>query len=208
MYFQHSRPEMKEFLPSEYKNVLEIGCGEGIFRSNLTSDINELWGIEPSNDAARKAEMNGYKVLHGNFGDVFHDLPNNHFDLIVCNDVIEHMIDHDKFFHQIKEKMSGNASIIGSIPNIRYYKTLRSLIFGRDWRYTDAGILDYTHLRFFTEKSLKRTLESHDYQIKMFKGINKVRNFKIFIFAMMIATLGSWGDIRYPQFAFRIQTID
>ncbi|WP_022950475.1 class I SAM-dependent methyltransferase [Leucothrix mucor] len=205
MYFQQSRPEMCAFLPESYTRVLEIGCGEGTFSKNLDSgQVVELWGIEPSKDAGSVAETQAYKVLYGTYEDCFDLLPDNFFDLVVCNDVIEHMVDHDHFFSSIKKKMQKKGFITGSIPNVRYYRNLKSLLLKKDWQYQNSGVLDRTHLRFFTEKSLLRTFKEHDYVISSFSGINKARGFKLFIILALVFSFFSWKDIQYTQFGFRI----
>ena len=58
------------------------------------------------------------------------------------------------------------------MPNVRYYRNLFNVVVARDWEYEDAGILDRTHLRFFTFKSLYRTLDQAGFQIRKFEGIN------------------------------------
>lgn len=197
---------MQRFLPTQYHNVLEIGCGEGNFRDSLSQHC-EYWGIEPSQDAANVAAQKIYKVLNGTYEEVFNQLPDSYFDLIICNDVIEHMVDHDAFFLTVKNKMKKNSFIIGSIPNVRYLHTLIELLIKKDWIYRDAGILDRTHLRFFTEKSLKRTFTDHEFIIEEFCGINqatfKKRSIKNFIKKLLIYIIGR--DSRYLQFGFRIK---
>ncbi|CAA6825334.1 MAG: Unknown protein [uncultured Thiotrichaceae bacterium] len=206
MYYQYSRSEMKPFFPTLYFNVFEMGCGEGIFSKQLNQDnIQALWGIEPSEEASKVATENGYKVLTGLYDDCVDNLPDQFFDLVICNDVIEHMVDHDDFLEQIKKKITVDGVIVGLVPNVRYYKNLRDLLFKRDWEYQDAGVLDRTHLRFFTERSLKRCFTEHNYEIQKVEGINRARGFKAFIAIMMLLSLFTWGDIKYVQFAFRIR---
>lgn len=140
-------------------------------------------------------------MLNGTYDDVSGDLPDNYFDLIVCNDVIEHMIDHDDFFEKIKQKMAPNATILMSIPNVRYIRNLLRLLLFKDWQYEDAGVLDRTHLRFFTEKSLRNTLCSHHYEILKFQRINKVKNRYYTIIPEILLRLLGQSDTLYLQFA-------
>lgn len=172
IYYQFQRQEMQQFLPTTYSKVLEIGCGEGNFRHNL-SQQNEYWGIEQHSDAATKASNLLDKVIVGNYEQVANQLPEKYFDLIICNDVIEHMQHHQHFLLNIKQKLSNNGSLVISIPNVRYISNLAEILFKKDWRYREAGILDATHLRFFTKKSLIRTLEETGWQINKIVGINR-----------------------------------
>ena len=102
-YYDQVRPEVARLLPENYSKVLEIGCGKGLFRNNLTKE-NEYWGVEPVESQAKEAEKHLDKVLHGIYDDVADEIPDHEFDLVVCNDVIEHMVDHEKFFRDIKKK--------------------------------------------------------------------------------------------------------
>jgi len=208
-YYQYSRPEVLEFLPKEYSKVLEIGCAEGDFRRNLDQNC-EYWGIEPISSIAKNAKDHLYKVLNGTFEEVYDQLPNNYFDLVICNDVIEHMPDHDAFLQTIKRKLTKHGYIVGSIPNVRYVKNLIEVLFEKDWRYKEHGILDKTHLRFFTEKSLRRTFGINEYSIEQLSGINCVlgniftidgsyRRIKYFPLMLFFGQ-----DIKFMQFGFRI----
>lgn len=224
-YYQGERPEVLPFLPAHYSRVLEIGCGDGGFRLLVRKDC-EYWGVEREAPAARAAEQQLDKVLAGAFEEVYAQLPEHYFDLVICNDVIEHLPDHARFLGEIQEKMGTGGYLVGSIPNVRYYKVLVSLLLLRDWRYTTKGILDSTHLRFFTRKSLARTFREHGFQVDRLQGINSAVYLKpkyctsilrttlnsvkfalrfLFFLLLDVATLGHSADIKYAQIAFRVR---
>lgn len=218
-YFQAARGNMRQFLPKSYRTVLEIGCGEAGFSQLLTPGA-EVWGVEPSR-AADVAAQRLHKVLRGKFDDVSNQLPDGHFDLVVCNDVIEHMVDHDAFLEAIKAKLAVAGVLVGSIPNFRYYVNLYELIVRGDFEYEDSGIRDRTHLRFFTEKSLKRTLQQHGFLIDEFAGINsdfdrplqsapqqslvKALAKRSVLVSLIGVSLGRARDVQYQQFGFRVR---
>jgi 2-polyprenyl-3-methyl-5-hydroxy-6-metoxy-1,4-benzoquinol methylase len=203
-YFKNLRSEMCEFLPVRYERVLEIGCGEGLFRANLTLP-NTYVGVEPEAKPAAVARNVLDQVLVGTFDEVADQLPRQHFDLVICNDVIEHMPDHDRFLEKIKEYISQDGVLVGSIPNMRYLPVMRELLVDRDWRYRESGVLDSTHLRFFTERSWGRTLAMHGYAVEQLQGITPIPiegNLREkSVRRLMIAVLGN--DIRFQQFGFR-----
>jgi 2-polyprenyl-3-methyl-5-hydroxy-6-metoxy-1,4-benzoquinol methylase len=194
-YKLSARPEVAPFLPQRYKTVLEIGCSNGGFIDNLDRSA-EIWGVEPNDHAAAEAAARGYKVLKGYYDDVSAECPDHYFDVIICNDVIEHLVDHDKFLAQIKQKISKGGYLVGSIPNVRHF-----------------GVLDRTHLRFFTAKSLQRTFAANGYRIHELKGINSdfampkttrqvLRNT---LLALVIGiSCGHFSDTRHVQFGFRL----
>ena len=101
-YYRNTRPEIIPFLPENRTRALEIGCGEGFFLGSM-SGTAETWAVEANPNVAQRAQSWIGRVLVGDFEPMRHELPKAYFDLVICNDVIEHMIDHDRFLRQIKE---------------------------------------------------------------------------------------------------------
>ena len=202
-YYQHVRPEVAALLPKTYARVLEVGCGTGTFRANLKQE-HEYWGIEPNAAVVADAETRLDRVLTGTYDDVADDLPDGFFDLVVCNDVIEHMTDHDAFFRSIRQKMTPDAKIVASIPNVRHFRNLIDLMVRKDWEYQSAGTLDRTHFRFFTEKSLRRSLREHGFEVERFEGLNPFgiysfwKRVVVWPFALVLGQ-----DVRPLQFGVR-----
>jgi SAM-dependent methyltransferase len=205
VYHLGLRREMSEFLPDKPVNVLEIGCGEGAF-IECVPHYREYWGVEPDSASVTIAAGRLTHVHAGLYDDIADKLPDSYFDLVICNDVIEHMIDHDAFLREIQRKMTTGGVLVGSIPNVRYFENLKHLFFKRDWQYQNEGILDRTHLRFFTEKSLFRSLQESGFGIEVFKGINAKRKrffpLKKLLQELVFALIGD--DVRYMQFGFRV----
>jgi 2-polyprenyl-3-methyl-5-hydroxy-6-metoxy-1,4-benzoquinol methylase len=199
VYSPWIRPEMLDFLPNEYSRVLEIGCNVGNFRQFLNKHC-EYWGVEPFKEAADIAKTKMNKVLVGFYDKVVNEIPDNYFDLIIANDVIEHMEQPWNFLQSIKKKMAANASIVLSIPNVRYFWNLKELLYKRDWEYKDCGILDITHLRFFTKKSIIRLLNDNGFEIEKMEGIKpaKVKKRHLPIYWLLKFIFGY--DIEFMQF--------
>lgn len=207
-YHKGYRTDILELIPSIYlKNhtVLEIGGGDGSFRLNFADDT-EYWLVEPYSEVAELANVT--KVLIGTWEQVYESLPNNYFDLIVCNDVIEHMPNWRLFLIQVQEKLKReNSYLVGSIPNVRCFTNLYNIFFRKDWEYTKSGILDVTHCAFFTLKSLKRELEKANFELdsirlmKRFEYTPSQSRIKYFLTLLLIVYFGS--DSRYGQLGFR-----
>jgi len=167
---------MIKFLPERYSAVLEIGCGTGKFIGHLKEKASECWGIEQNKLSADEASVIADKMLIGFYQDVQEEVPNEHFDLIVCNDVLEHIENHEWFLKSLLTKLNDKGTLVLSVPNVRFLPNLFEILIQKDWRYRDAGILDQTHLRFFTKKSLSRTLQNAGWQIETIQGINRYGN--------------------------------
>lgn len=216
-YYLASRPEIKFLLNHADEDdpirVLEVGCGAGNFRKNFLSN-NEYWGVEPHSDAALAASKVLDKVLVGTYSQVIDLLPDDYFECVVCCDVIEHMENPDFFLSSIKKKIRPNGYLVGSIPNVRYITNLYKLLFEKDWKYSESGTLDRTHLRFFTEKSLKRLFYDAGYEIDIFVGINPItisRRTWAYFFFTVISTIFCnlvWKDSKFFQLGFRIKPIN
>jgi len=211
-YFSNQRQEVAAFLPSlaDGARVIDIGCGEGAFRANLKTST-EYWGVEPEAGAARIAEKNLYKVLVGAYSEVSECIPDNYFDVVICADVIEHMSDPEAFLYSIKTKLRPGGFIVGSIPNLRYISALYEILVKKDFKYKDDGIMDRTHLRFFTRKSFKYTINSCGYIFEEYAGINQFRYRSKSIKRLAIGVVGMFfiaifgDDSKYMQYAFRIK---
>ena len=198
-YYAERRPEVGRFIPTHYTRVLEVGCARGEFRQNLAQNV-EVWGIEPVPEAAAVARTRLNHVLNGTFEQVHGQLPENAFDLVICNDVIEHMADDAGFLRAIQRHMKPGGHIVGSIPNMRYWRVFRRLLFHREWNYEDEGVLDRTHLRFYTVKSFPRLLRANGFDVINFKGINGMRLRRRI--PICLFSLGLLSDTVWLQFAF------
>jgi 2-polyprenyl-3-methyl-5-hydroxy-6-metoxy-1,4-benzoquinol methylase len=199
-YYDNVRTEMLAFLPKNAKKVLDVGCGNGAFAAIVKEQENaEVWGIELMESEALIAEKVLDKVFTGPCEQFLDQLPENYFDVIYFNDVLEHLVDPYSVLENIKSKLSLTGVIISSIPNVRFYKTFRKVVFGKDWKYEEFGTMDKTHLRFFTGKSIQRMYEDLGFQVKTHQPINKTRSLKPIILNLFL--LFTHMDIRVLQYA-------
>lgn len=199
-YYENSRPEMLTFLPSEAKKILDIGCSNGAFgRAVKHKNKAEVWGVEPMSAFAKQAEDKLDKVLNLSIEDAIKELPNNYFDVIYFNDILEHLIDPYSVLENIKPKLKSEGVVISSIPNIRYFRTFFKILFKGEWTYTDRGILDRTHLRFFTMKSIVDMYKNAGYDIITHEGIKPSKSLRPLLFNIILLFKGM--DIKFMQFA-------
>lgn len=199
-YYSTARDEMLRFIPKGTKCVLEIGCGEGVFGIAVKKMSGaEVWGVEINKDVASTAKGKLDNVLAGDVSILMPDLPDSKFDCIVFNDVLEHLADPRAVLAAARKKLCPGGVVVCSLPNVRYFPVLRQLLINKQWRYVDWGVLDRTHLRFFTEKSILTTFEELGYNVIRIEGINGFRSWK---FTLLNAGLfGQLSDARYMQFA-------
>jgi 2-polyprenyl-3-methyl-5-hydroxy-6-metoxy-1,4-benzoquinol methylase len=198
-YYGSIREEMFVFIENNPQRTLEFGCGEGGFSSIVKQRFGaETWAVEINTCAAQMASRNLFKVICCSAEESITKLPDKYFDNIYLFDFLEHLVDPYTLLKQLKKKMSDSGVIIASIPNIRHYKTALEYLWRGDWSYRDAGILDITHLRFFTYKSIIRTLEALDFRIQKIQGIHKSGNHKLNLLNFLL--LGKLDDMKYQHF--------
>lgn len=179
IYHSHPRPEMLEFVPDFKGKVLEVGCGSGAFAEIFMKKFGscDYTGLEIVPAAANEAASKIPRVLIGDFFKVAEDLNDESFGLIIGNDVFEHFPDHDVLLKVLKSKLTKGGYVMASIPNVRHVSNLHELLFRKEWEYKNAGLLDRTHLRFFTENSIKRWFASGGFEVVRIQGINRCRIF-------------------------------
>ena len=172
-YDDLDRSEMHRFIPSEATCILDVGCHTGAFGKSLKGlGFKSVWGVEANPESAAVASLYLDKVVVG----FFHkdQVPDAFFDVIVFNDVLEHMSDPAAALKIALDKLKPGGVVVASIPNIRHIDNLVHILREKDFRYERNGIRDETHLRFYTQKSIPRLFEQCGYSIKTIEGINEL----------------------------------
>ena len=200
-YYRGTRREMLQFIPEGADTVLEVGCAAGGFSAQLKQrGVREVWGVEIVESAAEKARQVLDKVLVGDIAVLIDQLPAAYFDVVIFNDVLEHMVDPFTVLARIKSRIKEGGMVVSSIPNIRYYHTLFGLVVRKRWEYEDSGILDRTHLRFFTVKSIRAMYERLGYTVLRHEGINPMSKRPMAWRLANLILLGKVSDMQYEQF--------
>jgi SAM-dependent methyltransferase len=200
-YYHGTRDEVLPFIPADVGTVLEIGCADGNFGFRLKErGAREVWGVELVESAAKRAQSVLDRVLVGDISDLIDGLPAYYFDVIVFNDVLEHMVDPFSVLERIKSRISRGGVVVSSIPNIRYYPTFRELLVHKTWEYEESGILDRTHLRFFTVKSIRNMYENLGYELLRHEGINRMPHLPVTYRLANALLRGKISDMQWVQF--------
>jgi 2-polyprenyl-3-methyl-5-hydroxy-6-metoxy-1,4-benzoquinol methylase len=158
-YFSHARVDIAPLLPAKAARVMDIGCGAGATLRWLKAQsiCQETVGVELFEAAAAAARPHVDHVVVGNAEALidtgFGLADKTAFDLILCLDVLEHMVEPWAFVHKLERFLKPGGLLVGSIPNVRHLGTSLPLLVAGRWRYRSEGILDRTHLRFFTKES-------------------------------------------------------
>jgi 2-polyprenyl-3-methyl-5-hydroxy-6-metoxy-1,4-benzoquinol methylase len=200
-YHGKIRTEMYHYLPIGARKFLDVGCGEGGFGELIKKRREaEVWGIEMFVQAAEIAKDRLDQVFVGNIETDQFDLPDAYFDCIVFNDVLEHLYSPWDVLKKVKKFLNKNGYIVASIPNIRYYVQIKKLLKNGDWDYEKWGLMDRTHIRFFTIKSIQKMFEESGYKVQQIQGINSERfPWKLDLLNKILGN--QLDDMRHLQFA-------
>ncbi len=184
-YYRTVRNDLIGLIPKGATRILEIGCGAGQTGKNLKErGYDEVVGVEINRDVALLAAPHYSSVITGDVEKV--DLPyeKGHFDCILYGDVLEHLIDPWRLLREHNRLLRMEGVIVASIPNVRYYRVVKRLFARGRWDYEDAGILDRTHLRFFTLSSIEEMVTGAGFEVatmvrkpsgaKWLKGLNRL----------------------------------
>jgi GT2 family glycosyltransferase/tetratricopeptide (TPR) repeat protein/2-polyprenyl-3-methyl-5-hydroxy-6-metoxy-1,4-benzoquinol methylase len=155
-YFEFSRPELLGLIPPSARHVLEIGCGAGRLGEALKArQPAEVFGVEVQKEAAEAARPRLDQVWNTDVEQLDAAFAPGYFDTIVCGDVLEHLRDPDRVLRRARGWLRPDGRLIASIPNVRHHSVVRGLLAG-NWTYEPAGLLDRTHLRFFTRREVEK----------------------------------------------------
>lgn len=200
-YYGGVRTEMLRYFPDQGRTMLDVGCGEGLFGKTAKEKFGaEVWGIDINERSVELAKTNLDKAFCDDVSLMMDTLPEDYFDVIYFNDVLEHMVDPYSLLETIRRKLSKNGTVVASIPNIRYHRVLTQLLIKKDFKYESSGVMDETHMRFFTQKSISRMFSNAGYDLLSIEPINKSKSIRPTFYKLL--SLGLIGnDISFPQFA-------
>jgi 2-polyprenyl-3-methyl-5-hydroxy-6-metoxy-1,4-benzoquinol methylase len=141
------------------KSVLEVGCATGYFTKAMVDRGCTVVGIELDPAAAEVAEKWAQRVVVGDIdrGEVWDELDDESFDVVLCGDVLEHLRDPLEALRSAVRKLKPDGVVVTSLPNVAH-GDVRLLLLRGSFRYRDLGLLDRTHIRFFTLETVRELL--------------------------------------------------
>lgn len=167
-YFEHVRMHLVDLLGAPPRRFLEIGCGTGLTAAEVKRRYPDavVDGIELSAAAAAVAATRLDSVHVGSIEST--DLASlyapHSIDTLLLADVLEHLYDPWSLLVRIRPFLTPDAQIIASIPNVRNLALLSDLAAGQ-FSYVPAGLLDVTHIRFFTRSEILKMFDGTGYEV-------------------------------------------
>jgi len=168
-YHTNPRTEIMSFIAEPPGTVLDIGCGGGA-TGRLVKDKfpgTRVVGIEINAGAAEHARGVLDRVVCAGVDDVdpARDMPDERISTVLLLDVLEHLYDPWRALQRIHGWLAPQTRVIASLPNIRNLATLSELA-GGHFEYAENGVLDVTHVRFFTRASLRDLFEQTGFEVR------------------------------------------
>lgn len=148
------------------KSLLDIGCSSGYFGKHIKETKKILvQGIEINSSDYNKAHKNLDKVYKIDIQKLdWQKGINSKFDTIIFADVLEHTTNPQEILKNCKELLNKNGEILISVPNVTHQSIIMELLAGQ-WNYEESGLLDKTHLHFFDQQEIIRTIEDAEFYI-------------------------------------------
>lgn len=151
--------------------VLEVGCDCGATLLDIKNRIDNacVYGLELNEPAALIASCFSETIV-GNIESDGIPFENTKFDDIIFGDVLEHLHDPERVLTMCKDHLNEGGYIVANIPNVQHISVLHQLIHGR-FEYQDSGLLDRTHIHFFTQKEIEAMFTRAGYRIESIASI-------------------------------------
>lgn len=171
-YFGSVRRDILSMIPAYSNKVMEVGCGDGSTLNYLKNNGHciSTYGVELFPEAAEIAVSKVDKLYQSNIEAMDLPIEKSSLDLILCLDVLEHLVNPVKVIKYLHKLLAPNGLIIASIPNVRHHTVMIPLLFQGKWEYQDEGVLDSTHLRFFVKDTAIKLMISSGLELEEIKA--------------------------------------
>lgn len=164
-YYHVLNHSLLHLVPTSAQHVLDVGCASGYLGEAIKQKTGgQVSGIELFEGAAREAETRLDFVMCGNIETEELPFKEGQFDAVVFGDVLEHMLDPWAVIRKLHPYVKDGGGIYASIPNVGHITIIEQLLSGT-WAYTEAGLLDKTHFRFFTKNEIYKLFEENGFQV-------------------------------------------
>jgi 2-polyprenyl-3-methyl-5-hydroxy-6-metoxy-1,4-benzoquinol methylase len=171
IYFDNIREDVIKLIPPRsYHKIIEIGGGGFSTLEKIASKYqSEAWGVDIY-DFNNKS----IKFVKGSIEEnsIIEKIPNDYFDLFMANDVIEHLVDTEKFIMTAYDKLKKDGIFIISVPNIRQLRAAYLIFIKGNFERKSAGLFDKTHLRWFCKKDVEIIANGH-FELLDAKGVGR-----------------------------------
>lgn len=164
IYESINKPVLQQ-IPQQSKRTLDIGCGSGNLGQAIKQKLNcEVVGITYSKAEADLASQYLDTVIIADINQL--DLSTlGEFDCIICSHILEHLYSPEKLLIKLHDNLAKEGKLIVALPNVLFFKQRWEFIKG-NFKYTDGGLMDKTHFRFFDWETAYQLLIETNWHVK------------------------------------------
>lgn len=150
--------------PGMGRTCVDAGCATGYLAADLRGNGWRVLGIEPDHEAALSATSHCDEVINKPLEQIDFRVIGD-YSAVILGDVLEHLQDPDEVLGDAVAALPRDGFIVASVPNVAFALVRLSLLIGR-FNYSERGIMDRTHLHFFTRSSFRRFMVNHGLRIE------------------------------------------
>lgn len=169
-YLDYANLPLFDLLEGAPRRALDLGCAGGMFGLRLKERFPDasVVGVEPGREAAAIAATRIDRVVRSRLetldlaAEGFHE---GEFDTVIAADVLEHVVNPWSVLVHLRPFLAPGAQVVASIPNTRNLALVADLLVLGRWQYRERGLLDITHLRFFTLEEIRRLFAETGYRM-------------------------------------------
>ncbi len=156
--------------------ILEVGASSGYMTREWRQNKLSVDVVEIDDQVVAKLKMIASRVFIGSIEDrKIQQSIKERYDLIICADVLEHLVDPESCLEFLKGRLSRGGKLLISIPNVAFWDMRKQLLFKGSFKYQESGLLDRTHLRFYSLSDFQEMLIRHGLKIdKLIPGEARV----------------------------------
>lgn len=169
-YYEGLNPYLLNKIDKNWRTVLDVGCGTGNLGAAIEDRGITVYGIEAFPEAAKKAESKLSHVFCGDIESAILPYESEQFDCMLFGDVLEHLVDPWSVLKKLRPYVKKDGTVLACIPNVGHISVVLELLAGK-WTYRDAGLMDQTHLRFFTREETLSLFKAAGYEVKRIEAI-------------------------------------
>jgi 2-polyprenyl-3-methyl-5-hydroxy-6-metoxy-1,4-benzoquinol methylase len=173
-YFGNARRDIVDALVTDgASSILELGCGAGGTGAAALAagKAGTYVGIELNPAAAEQARQRITQVIEGDVEAVDVAALRNRFDALIISEVLEHLTDPWGVVRKLAGCLRPGAQVFASSPNVAHWRVVRSLLLG-SFNYQEAGVMDRTHLRWFTPDTYRDMFEQAGINVAAVKPLS------------------------------------
>ncbi|MBI1910812.1 MAG: methyltransferase domain-containing protein [Deltaproteobacteria bacterium] len=146
------------------KSILDLGCGSGFLAGKLRPQNKYICGMDIEGNETNRKECDEFHEVNLEHKERFSGIDISEYDVVLCADIVEHLREPGDLLTELSAKMHPDSRLILSVPNVANLVIRLSFLLGK-FSYSDSGILDKTHLRFFTHASIRELIEKSGFRI-------------------------------------------